>query len=82
MYVHVYNITGRAKVHDKIQLIHNLLDKVDAMIIGGGMAYTFLKKLQGMSVREGGREGGRGRGKEGGREGGRERTLGLYLINP
>ena len=49
----------RAKVHDKIQLIHNLLDKVDAMIIGGGMAYTFLKKLQGMSVREGWREGGR-----------------------
>lgn len=43
-------ILGGAKVHDKIQLIHNLLDKVDAMIIGGGMAYTFLKKLQGMSI--------------------------------
>ena len=41
----------RAKVHDKIQLIRNLLDKVDAMIIGGGMAYTFLKTLQGMQVR-------------------------------
>ena len=41
----------RAKVHDKIQLIRNLLDKVDAMIIGGGMAYTFLKALQGMQVR-------------------------------
>ena len=41
----------RAKVHDKIQLIKNLLDKVDAMIIGGGMAFTFLKKLNGMEVR-------------------------------
>jgi phosphoglycerate kinase len=30
-------------VSDKIQLILNLLDKVDIMIIGGGMAYTFLK---------------------------------------
>ena len=39
-----------AKVHDKIQLIRNLLDKVDEMIIGGGMAYTFLKKLRGMEV--------------------------------
>jgi phosphoglycerate kinase len=44
-------ILGGAKVHDKIQLIRNLLDKVDAMIIGGGMAYTFLKALQGMQVR-------------------------------
>lgn len=40
----------RAKVHDKIKLINNLLDKVDEMIIGGGMAYTFLKVLQGMEV--------------------------------
>ena len=39
-----------AKVHDKIQLIRNLLDKVDEMIIGGGMAYTFLRKLRGMEV--------------------------------
>lgn len=39
-----------AKVHDKIQLIRNLLDKVDEMIIGGGMVYTFLKKLRGMEV--------------------------------
>ena len=39
-----------AKVHDKIQLIKNLLDKVDEMIIGGGMAYTFLKTLNGMKV--------------------------------
>eukprot|EP00971_Amphidinium_carterae_P266500 5286597-Amphidinium_carterae.1 len=30
-------------VSDKIQLIKNLIDKVDMMIIGGGMAYTFLK---------------------------------------
>ena len=42
---------NRAKVHDKIQLIRNLLDKVNSMIIGGGMAYTFLKTLQGMQVR-------------------------------
>ena len=42
----------RAKVHDKIQLIRNLLDKVDEMIIGGGMAYTFLKTLNGMKVSE------------------------------
>ena len=42
----------RAKVHDQIQLIKNLLDKVDAMIIGGGMAYTFLKTLSGMKVSE------------------------------
>lgn len=47
---------SRAKVHDKIQLIRNLLDKVDAMTIGGGMAYTFLKKIQGMNVRDGGEE--------------------------
>ena len=30
-------------MQDKIQLIENLLDKVDEMIIGGGMAYTFKK---------------------------------------
>ena len=36
-------ILGGAKVADKIQLIENMLDKVDEMIIGGGMAYTFLK---------------------------------------
>ena len=42
----------RAKVHDKIQLIKNLLDKVDEMIIGGGMAYTFLKTLNGMKVQK------------------------------
>ncbi|CAG0884880.1 unnamed protein product [Darwinula stevensoni] len=36
-------ILGGAKVKDKIQLINNLLDKVNEMIIGGGMAFTFLK---------------------------------------
>ena len=35
---------------DKIQLIENLLDKVNEMIIGGGMAFTFLKQLKGMKV--------------------------------
>lgn len=36
---------------DKIQLISNMLDKVDEMIIGGGMAFTFLKVLNNMEVR-------------------------------
>lgn len=36
-------ILGGAKVADKIQLIDNLLDKVDSIIIGGGMAFTFKK---------------------------------------
>lgn len=40
----------RAKVKDKIQLINNMLDKVDEMIIGGGMAFTFLKVLNNMEV--------------------------------
>ncbi|GAA4923103.1 phosphoglycerate kinase [Mucilaginibacter defluvii] len=36
-------IMGGAKVSDKIQLIESLLEKVDNLIIGGGMAYTFVK---------------------------------------
>jgi len=43
-------ILGGAKVADKILLIENLLDKVDEMIIGGGMAFTFLKVLNGMNI--------------------------------
>ena len=37
---------GGAKVSDKIQLIHNLLDKCDELIIGGGMAFTFAKVVE------------------------------------
>ncbi|MFR5266217.1 phosphoglycerate kinase [Clostridium sp.] len=42
-------ILGGAKVSDKINVINNLLEKVDTLIIGGGMAYTFLK-AQGFTV--------------------------------
>ncbi len=40
-------ILGGAKVSDKIGVINNLLEKVDTLIIGGGMAYTFVKALGG-----------------------------------
>jgi phosphoglycerate kinase len=43
-------ILGGAKVKDKIQLIENLLDKVNTMIVGGGMAYTFKKVVDGMAI--------------------------------
>jgi len=46
----VLAILGGAKVSDKIQLIMNLLDKVNKMIIGGGMAYTFLKVNDNMNI--------------------------------
>jgi len=39
-----------AKVSDKIHLINNLLDKVDEMIIGGGMAYTFKKVVYNVEI--------------------------------
>ncbi|MBQ7045131.1 MAG: phosphoglycerate kinase [Clostridia bacterium] len=38
-------ILGGAKVSDKIGVIENLIDKVDTLIIGGGMAYTFMKSM-------------------------------------
>jgi phosphoglycerate kinase len=42
-------VLGGAKVSDKLEVIQNLLPKVDALIIGGAMAYTFLK-AQGLEV--------------------------------
>jgi phosphoglycerate kinase len=43
-------ILGGAKIADKIPLIKNLLSKADAIIIGGGMAYTFKKVIDGMAI--------------------------------
>lgn len=40
-------VLGGAKVSDKIGVINNLLDKVDVLLIGGGMSYTFQKALGG-----------------------------------
>ena len=42
-------ILGGAKVSDKIKVIENLMEKVDKILIGGGMAYTFLK-AQGINI--------------------------------
>ena len=42
-------ILGGAKVSDKLKVIKNLLEKVDTLVVGGGMAYTFLK-AQGLKV--------------------------------
>ena len=43
-------ILGGAKIADKIPLINNLLNTADKIIIGGGMAYTFLKVNRGMEI--------------------------------
>lgn len=43
-------ILGGAKVSDKIQLIDNMLDKVDSLIICGGMAFTFKKTLDNVAI--------------------------------
>jgi phosphoglycerate kinase len=43
-------ILGGAKVSDKIQLIDNLLDKVNSLIVCGGMAFTFKKTLENVSI--------------------------------
>jgi len=43
-------ILGGAKVSDKIQLIENMLDKVNSLIICGGMAFTFKKTLESVSI--------------------------------
>jgi len=43
-------ILGGAKIADKIPLITNLLDKANEIIIGGGMAFTFKKVLEGMEI--------------------------------
>ncbi len=43
-------ILGGAKVNDKIAVINRLLEKADTLIIGGGMAYTFRKLVQGITI--------------------------------
>ena len=44
-------ILGGAKVSDKIQLIEHMLDRVNSLIICGGMAFTFKKTLNNVNVR-------------------------------
>ena len=44
-------ILGGSKVSSKISVINNLLDKVDTLIIGGGMSYTFQKAVGGKVVK-------------------------------
>jgi len=46
----VLAILGGAKVSDKVKMIDHLLDNVDEMIIGGGMAYTFKKECYGVEI--------------------------------
>jgi len=46
----VLAILGGAKIADKIPLINNLLEKANEIIIGGGMAFTFKKELEGMAI--------------------------------
>jgi len=43
-------ILGGAKVSDKIKLIYNILNIADELIIGGGMAFTFLKVIHGVNI--------------------------------
>lgn len=43
-------VIGGAKVSDKIKLIFNIIDIADHIIIGGGMAFTFLKVLEGIQI--------------------------------
>ena len=43
-------ILGGAKIADKIPLINNLLEKADEIVIGGGMAFTFLREIEGMKI--------------------------------
>jgi phosphoglycerate kinase len=46
----VLAILGGAKIADKIPLINSLLEKANEIIIGGGMAFTFKKELEGMAI--------------------------------
>lgn len=43
-------VMGGAKIKDKIQIINSMLKQVNTLIIGGGMAYTFLKMSKGMNI--------------------------------